>query len=343
MKKLISLTIACIAFSFTQAQVTNGLVAHWSFDGHVQDSSGNGHHGNAYGISYVQGRDGMTNTAADFSGNINSYVSVPHASDLNLDQHTVIAIVKVDSFYLGLCQASFIIMKGKPHNSGTWGMAFHDNAKDSSCAITNDTSDFVLYGEAGTNNASIPLAHWQTSNTIRTNTWYCMAYTWDGSTMKVYMNGQQISSATPSASPLPIRSNTDSVYMGANKVDNPGTYPYWLNGAVDDIKVYNRVLDSLERDSVCNPNTTNIANITDHEEQIIIYPNPTTDQMSVEATYNIQGAEVAITNMTGQVVIKQTMNGSKITINTVQLPAGSYIISLTDEDGFKYRQRFIKK
>jgi len=45
---------------------TNGLVGWWPFDGNANDISGNGYHGTAYGLTSATDRNGIQNKALDF-------------------------------------------------------------------------------------------------------------------------------------------------------------------------------------------------------------------------------------------------------------------------------------
>lgn len=74
-----------------------GLLGHWKFDegkGLVtRDSSGNGHHGEIVGARWVEGVSG---TALEFTGALDSYVEVPHSDELApADAVTVTAWAKV--------------------------------------------------------------------------------------------------------------------------------------------------------------------------------------------------------------------------------------------------------
>jgi hypothetical protein len=70
------------------------------------------------------------------------------------------------------------------------------------------------------------------------NTWSHLAMTWDGLTIRVYVNGAQVASgalaglAVPSASPLRI---------GGNSV-----WGEWFAGLIDEVRVYNRALTAAE-------------------------------------------------------------------------------------------------
>ena len=62
--------------------------------------------------------------------------------------------------------------------------------------------------------------------------------TWDGTTVRLYVNGTQVSTAaltgTALASSSPLR-------IGGN-----GVWPEWFSGLIDDVRVYNRALSAAE-------------------------------------------------------------------------------------------------
>ena len=71
------------------------------------------------------------------------------------------------------------------------------------------------------------------------NTWFHVAATYDGTTMRIYYNGVQEGSGVPG---LPsIASNTVSLSIGAQ---NDGTRAF--KGALDEVRVYNRALSATE-------------------------------------------------------------------------------------------------
>ena len=79
--------------------LTNGLVAHYEFEGNADDSSGNGNDGEEFGgVSYV---DGVMGEAASFDG-VDDYVEI-EISDLpiNNEERTIAAWVMLNSRPLG--------------------------------------------------------------------------------------------------------------------------------------------------------------------------------------------------------------------------------------------------
>lgn len=253
--------MAIIASTCTYAQSSNGLVARWNFNGNANDVSGNGHHGTAYNVSYVAGKDGISNTAAKFTGN--SFVSIPNHSYLNFNKYTICTYIRIDSFNTYYCQNSTIIRKGAEYGQGAWGMQLTDNPYDSSCTITGDTSHFVFACDAGPNSVTVPFGHWRYSPRTRSNTWYCVVTTYDSTEYKVYVNGVLMVTSFPNGTIGPIGSNNDSVVIGGNMWNNTSLYPYWLYGTIDDLRVYNRVLSTSEIDQFCNGALTIDTNFKD--------------------------------------------------------------------------------
>ncbi len=73
---------------------------------------------------------------------------------------------------------------------------------------------------------------------LATNTWSHLAMTWDGLTIRMFVNGTQVASgalagtAALSASPLRI---------GGNSV-----WGEWFAGLIDEVRIYNRALSAAE-------------------------------------------------------------------------------------------------
>ena len=71
----ISGLVALTALTAT-ADLTNGLVAYYPFDGSANDASGNGNNGIAYGVVPTADRSGNPNSAYHFDGN--AFISIPY-------------------------------------------------------------------------------------------------------------------------------------------------------------------------------------------------------------------------------------------------------------------------
>jgi Concanavalin A-like lectin/glucanases superfamily len=84
---------------------------------------------------------------------------------------------------------------------------------------------------------------------LRRNRWSHLAMTWDGLTMRMYVDGEQVSShalvGTAPASGGPLR-------IGGNAI-----WPEFFKGVIDEVRVYDRALDTTEvardRDTAVKP------------------------------------------------------------------------------------------
>lgn len=249
--KKVMLTLITLLFNviLLQAQITtNGLIAHWNFNGNVKDVSGHGHDGTATNLTTTVGQSGNPNTAYYFDGT-SSHVDVLGSSDFNVGTYSICAILRPRGFYTGLCQGNRILMRGKENDPGSYFLQYTDNPYDSSCNINGDTSNFVF--NANINGKATWESNWQYTPTVRTGQWYCVVGTFDGAVFKIYVNGTLKTTVVPKQN-FNVGTSTDGLSIGYSYLHTaPGLYPYWLNADVDDICLYNRALTSTEIGNYC--------------------------------------------------------------------------------------------
>ena len=193
---------------------TNNLAAYLPFDGDLLDKSGNGNNGTSYGQGFVTGK---INQALNFDGDDNVVVS--GAGSLNSPEVTLEAWVKnsgtpgtykyiTDKHYLG-DRGSYAL-----YTSGSGGLRFY----------IGHTAGFVASPDAGTG--------------IWDGNWHHIVGTYDGLKVQLYVDGTEIGSGT--ATTVTIAYNSNSLYIGSY-----GSGFYW-KGIIDEVKMYNRALDSAE-------------------------------------------------------------------------------------------------
>jgi len=92
----------------------------------------------------------------------------------------------------------------------------------------------------------------RTRTRLRRNRWSHLATTWDGLTLRLYVNGRQVSSSALSGV---ARTSAGPLRIGGN-----GIWPEWFRGVIDEVRVYDRALSADEiardRDTRINPGTS---------------------------------------------------------------------------------------
>lgn len=212
----------------------DGLIAHYTFtNGNLNDSSGYGNNIIFNNATPTTDRQGNANGAFLFNGT-SSYMRVANSTSLNPRNITMMAIVKLNGFYLGSCHGNEIFSKGTPdYVDGQYGLRISDFVDPSLCGNPANLSNERIGGWVGTAGSAA------TAPILSTGQWYNFIFTYDGIVSKIYVNGQlQTSWSNGSISYAP---NNQDLFIGRHE-DNTNQYPYWFNGVIDEIRMYNRAL-----------------------------------------------------------------------------------------------------
>lgn len=141
--------------------------------------------------------------------------------------------------------------------------------------------------------------------------------------------------------------NSENIHLGLDDAQSIDSISItWPTGHVD--KLYNiesnQLLQITEGEST-NGNihidndidiVSSITNIVNEENNIILYPNPTTDKISIESKISI--TDILIYNMNGTLISHQV--GREI--NTSQLTNGVYSVVMIGNDNYLDTQKIIK-
>lgn len=92
-------------------------------------------------------------------------------------------------------------------------------------------------------------------------------------------------------------------------------------------------------DSIPSKPTTGLANINRTTPSISAYPNPANEKIVFNFT-NVEG-ELEIFTITGQVISKQLISGTKVSVETQYLPAGIYFAKAKNKDGAATTLKFV--
>ncbi len=227
-------------------------VARYDFSGtpgtfQLPDVSGNAHTGTIFNLTPTAGWRGNPNTAMQFNGS-SSWVEVAHTPLLAAQQVTLVGLVRFDAFYSGTCQTNSIVAKGFPHRQpGTYGLYVMDQQYDQDCNAFSPTLETTSadIGAATFTPDSLPAP-------IQPGKWYFTAVSFNGSTVRVYQQLMDSTTGPPTLlAPIQQVSSNGSA-IGTNSLDvvmgrtmHQG-YPYWLNGALDEVAIFNRGLSNDE-------------------------------------------------------------------------------------------------
>jgi hypothetical protein len=307
MKKIITLILVfttTLLFSQVPNYVpTNGLVGWWPFTGNANDLSGNGNNGVVNGATLTLDRLGNANSAYSFNG-INTSIQVQSNSTLLLtNNYSLNGWFNANVFFNTNNSDRSIISKV---SSTGWYNGYE-------VMVGGNTNDIVHVGNVGGNNFIIG------NSGYLINTWYMFSVTFDGNTMKLFMNGSLVNSQTQTGN---IQTGNIPLRFGMRE----GNFQYF-NGKIDDIGIWNRALTQQEITNLYNASlSTEDFAIND----INIYPNPTTSFLNYKSS--IQVEKIVIYNMLGQLVQQEKVNALEGAINIEKLAQGTYLVKVNDID-----------
>lgn len=198
--------------------LNDGLVSLYHFTGNANDSAGS-NNGTVTGATLTTDKNSVSNQAYDYSGSgqyisygttgvSNSAISISvfFNSDVALTANTGIVGISDGSYSRGMI---YINSSGQPV---FW---LRHNATSTSTALTSSTA-------------------------LSSSTWYHVVGTWDGTTMKLYVNSVQKNTTTYS-----ISGTSNS--LPTLTTGRLGTFNGWyFNGKIDEVRIYNRALSDQE-------------------------------------------------------------------------------------------------
>jgi hypothetical protein len=213
-------TTAVVSVTVSNA-VSTGLVGAYAFDEGTGttalDSSGTGNGGTLSNAAWTTA--GVFGSALSFNGS-NAWVSIADSASLDLTTSmTLEAWVRPSSI---TSDWRTIILKERPS-----GLAYALYAAD---GASRPPAGYVSVN--GTDAAAVA------PTTLPLNTWTHVAMTYNGATLRLYVNGQLVGSrATTGSAPV----SASPLRIGGNAV-----WGEWFSGSIDEVRIYNRALSQAE-------------------------------------------------------------------------------------------------
>ena len=181
------------------------------------DFSGNGNSGQIYNTTRI--KEGACNEALFFNG-MNSYVAIPYRTNNHPEKEITVDLwFAVDSFDRQVLVSTY--------NNGGYRLAF-DDGDDLWWTVSTERGDI-----------SVPVPH----ESILLHRWHHVAGTYDGSSLKIYLDGVLRNSANASGSVHYTYAN--DVMLGVDA--GTGTEPDpqcngFFKGGLDELRIYNYAL-----------------------------------------------------------------------------------------------------
>ena len=212
--------------TITVISPSTGLVAAYGFDegtgSTVNDLSGNGNTGTLNGAIWTTGRFGG---ALSFNGS-SAYVSVNDSSSLDLT-----TAMTLEAWVY-------------PTSLGSWRDVIYKASRDIYLLMgSTPTASAPAFGGTFSGNSIFG------TTGLPVNTWSHLAGTYDGTTMRLYVNGVQIASRAQSGT---IATSTGPLCFGGDS-----DYGQFWAGLIDEVRIYSRALTASE---IQNDMTTPINN-----------------------------------------------------------------------------------
>jgi hypothetical protein len=199
---------------FGKVNLNESLLAHYSFDGHAQDSSGNQNHATSEGVTATQNRFGHESNAFAFD---RDYVLTPDFSKILDNELTVCGWLYRDSDSKAIEQVFEAL-------TNVWEIFLE--------TVNSQNGEVLRFNHSGEKRYKMD------TDAIPADEWFHFASVIDSERQAIFINGNLVKSV-PHSGPLGVKT---AFRIGR---DYEGKFQFW-KGAMDDFRIYDRGLNEYE-------------------------------------------------------------------------------------------------
>jgi hypothetical protein len=214
--------------SITPVNLQNGLVAYYPFNGNARDESGNRHHGIVHGVRLTTDRLGNPRSAYNFNG-LNNYIEVEDNSDINFDKTTSFSISLWFAAATDLAAVKELIDKGTDTSIVYEVLMNAGNKKSVSVMVYDQYGGESLIAESSVSPSWHPWNH------------LVAILNRENDTLQLYFNDVKVAERYYYNCDNCDISSGSSLKIGMDRL-----HKNFFGGAIDDIRIYNRVLNQEE-------------------------------------------------------------------------------------------------
>lgn len=207
-----------------------GVIAYYPFTGNANDESDNDYNGTVEGATLANDRNGNTNSTYLFDG-VDDYISLP--TDFDLPNKTI---------SLWFNTNSFPVFDYVNNPSESWNSILTCNHPDLVNSMINlnvsniNGVDKVWFTQVWNS----PIDPNTISATIDANKWYNVVLTFSSEAVSMFLDGSLVGTHAPGLD-VAVNGNPNMM-IGTTRIAN-GRY---FDGSIDDIRIYDRVLNDVE-------------------------------------------------------------------------------------------------
>ncbi|CCH54185.1 PKD domain containing protein [Fibrisoma limi BUZ 3] len=229
----------------TDVELDRGLIAYYPADNNAEDKSPNKLHGSLLnGATFTTDRNNRANAAFSFDGR-NDYFEVPDNALLRPGTLSVGFWIKLTNRVTLTQQSLFTKSYWEDGEAEQYGAVLNQSAQQRpiDCLFGIKQNSDCKKGRG-----------WQTvtgtSTRAPTSDWNHLLFCYEGQTLKIYLNGELLATETR----LPLSNTIDDCRGGTLRfAAQSRADPQYLEGSIDDIRLYNRALLDSEIKALAKP------------------------------------------------------------------------------------------
>jgi len=351
MKTTTSLLLLILLFFGSPGLSQSNLVGYWSFDNTqkntIFDGSSYANHGINYGAKLIDGRKGK---ALEFDGK-DDYVRIygefkntPGVLN-DLGKGSISLWFRVDSIptKYGIAPLFYYGAEEKCDFFDAANKGLIIEIGHSPVHLGSENIYFTIWK----NGCTYPSFCFDSGEPISTGEWHHFVAVVGADYNTGYLDGQEITQRRYN-----FGDNTysqffedalahEKMWLGKGHWDRTTQH---FNGAIDEVKIYNKPLSKLEVASLYSSNgdgtVTGWPGKTS-STKIKIYPNPVFHRLNYDLTdLKEEISQIEITNMTGNVVVQYTLNEKKQSLSVEKLEPGTYLVDFIGPTS-RFREKIV--